>query len=457
MLGQILLLMEEDTGWATDETKKRLKGLQFRTQGGGWADVSHLLTGGRDSADEEELLRHDLAPLSRRLHQDYYLGLHEAKVAPGLEFFILCRERMQASVEDLSKWILEAEGDVKHAALVYLVKGEQRNKVSDMVRGQGWLAAVLNDEAMLGILDVGQRRELKRLLATDEQIDKGLGHDPDEDSSPPSPTIGIGEALKRIEAWWKREGRLWADDYRRRIYPNQGIKLAIDPDTGRFDRSSWLILFALGSFQGMGRTQEEQHRGFIEHCQRLGWWKTFAESDPKQNPEEWMTIIEKYAESQHEDEEWAQWIAQFPKLYRLSRWMKDYVELFLSIDRFNEPFCLDGLLTPKANSHFQGGGIDVPPLNRTLKVGAHLVVRELLHHGVISNPLAIPHAYAPIERVRRLFERFDEPVENSQDLYGLLKQHLEGGDATFGGAFDIPLRIVAADEGRQQQLFDLDV
>ena len=34
----------------------------------------------------------------------------------------------------------------------------------------------------------------------------------------------------------------------------------------------------------------------------------------------------------------AQWLAQFPKLYRLRRWLDDYVALFRSMDRFQESF-----------------------------------------------------------------------------------------------------------------------
>lgn len=39
----------------------------------------------------------------------------------------------------------------------------------------------------------------------------------------------------------------------------------------------------------------------------------------------WMWIIEDYAENQHDNEKWLLWIGQFPKLYRLARWLDDYV------------------------------------------------------------------------------------------------------------------------------------
>ena len=133
--------------------------------------------------------------------------------------------------------------------------------------------------------------------------------------------------------------------------------------------------------------------------------------------------------------------------------MDDYVELFLSIDRFAEPFLFQDVLTPRANHHYQGGGIDTPALNRTLKLGGHLVVRELLRHGIISSQLAIPHAYAPIDRIQRLFDQFNIPIDSSQKIYELLCKHLGEAQATFNGYYDIPLRIVAGDQELQNSLF----
>jgi hypothetical protein len=133
--------------------------------------------------------------------------------------------------------------------------------------------------------------------------------------------------------------------------------------------------------------------------------------------------------------------------------MNDYVELFLSIDRFDEPFLIEDVLTPRANRHYQGGGIDPPPLNRTLRLGSHLVIRELLRHRIIRSPFAFPHAYAPIDRIQRLFDQFNISIASSQEIYELLCAHLGKEQATFNGHYDIPLRIVAGDQELQNSLF----
>ena len=228
----------------------------------------------------------------------------------------------------------------------------------------------------------------------------------------------------------------------------------LEPGNSRksLSRSSWFMLFALGSFQGMGRTQEEQHRNFVRHCQERGWWDVFTDSDPREEPERWMNIIEEYADAQHDDEEWAQWLGQFPKLYRLRRWLNDYAEVFQSINQYTERFTLDAVLSPRSNPHLQGGGVDAPPLARTLKVGSHLVVRELLHQGVIENPLAVPLAYAPIERIGNFFGAFGETVSTSEQIHQLLERHLGKDGATFSGDYDIPLRIISSDNSLRRQL-----
>ena len=165
-----------------------------------------------------------------------------------------------------------------------------------------------------------------------------------------------------------------------------------------------------------------------------------------------MNIIEEYAEAQYNDEEWTQWLAQFPKLYRLRRWLDDYAELFLSINRLEQPFTLDTVLAPRANPVFQGGGVDAPPLTRTLNLGSHLVIRELLHRGVITNPLAVPHAYAPIKRIKDFFDRFNRRIGSAKDIYAWLERYLGERDSVFGGDYDIPLRIASSDDSILRRL-----
>ena len=445
-LGRLRLLTEEEPDWTSDDLRLRLGGLRFRSEANTWVEARDLLALDGPGLDRDEPRRHALAPAACRLHADYYLKNGES---PAVTFFLVCRQRMEAPAEKLAQWVLDADSvDAMAAALQYLADGELWDRVGERVRGRSWLSSALYDDRLLNRLTAEQLDKLRRWLLSSIQIEQAAGGKLEE---PIFSHVDLPTALERIYKWWTTEGDQQAEAYRNRLYPH-ALTLTPDPETGRICQSSWFMLLALGSFQGMGRTREEHHCGFIRHCQERGWWDIFTTTDPRQEPEKWMNIIEEYAEAQHDDEEWAQWLAQFPKLYRLRAWLDDYVELFLSIDRFQERFALNTTLAPRSNPHFQRGGIDAPPLTRTLRVGSHLVIRELLHHRVLRTPFAIPHAYAPIGRVRNFFGALGTAVDTSEHIHQILTDHLGEDEATFSGDYDIPLRIVAMNGTLRDQL-----
>ncbi len=454
VLGRLRLLTEDTSDWSSDDLQGRLSKLLFRSEADEWVDTRNLLALHGGGLDGEEPRRHELSPPESRLHSDYYIETDG--VWPAVVFFQVCRRRMDAPVEKLAQWIQNADSvEAKFTALKYLADGEIGERVAEQVRGKGWLQSALNVPALMEGLTAEQVDRLRRRLASDDQIERAVTDyaQGSESGEGIMPGVGLPTALERLYDWWSGERHQGATAYRNRLYP-WPLNYETDQETGRveLDDPSWFLLLALGSFQGMGRTREEQHRNFIRGCQVRGSWEIFTGSDPHEEPERWMDIIEEYAEAQDDDEEWAQWLAQFPKLYRLRRWLDDYVTLFLSIDRFQEQFTLDTILAPRTNPDFQGGGIDAPPLTRTLKVGSHLVIRELLHHGVLQNPLAVPHAYAPISRVQEFFGQFGVSIETSEEIHQLLTEHLGEDRATFGGDYDVPLRIISADDSLRRQL-----
>ena len=453
VLGRLRLLTEEEKDWESDDLQDRLRELRFRSEADEWTAARKLLAvHGR--LDPDEPRRHKLAPPEFRLHPDYYTEMDDER--PAVAFFLVCRQRMEAPAEMLAQWVLDADSvEARSTALVYLADGDLGERVAERVRGQGWLRIALNDPGLVKGLTGEKQDKLRRHLVSASQLEQVVAADTDspERQVPDNSHLDLPTALELLHRWWSENRRQRAEAYRDRLYP-QELAITPEPDAdGRnLSDSSWFMLLALGSFQGMGRTREEQHRNFIRRCQAHGWWDIFAERDPKEAPDLWMNIIEEYAEAQHDDEEWVQWLAQFPKLYRLRRWLNDYVDLFLSINRYKEKFTLDGILAPRSNPNLQGGGIGAPSLTRTLKIGSHLVIRELLHHGVIENPIAIPHAYAPIERIRDFFHKFGTDVSTSEDIYRVLKDHLGEDRATFSGDYDIPLRIISSDDSLRRKL-----
>jgi hypothetical protein len=134
----------------------------------------------------------------------------------------------------------------------------------------------------------------------------------------------------------------------------------------------------------------------------------------------------------------------FARLYRVARWLGVYVNVFRTVDqRAANQF--GPLLNPGADPIFQGDeAAAAPSLERSLRNGQHLVIRELLRTGVLTSQHAERRAFIPSWSVRQFFSDlgFDEP-NSSEEIYEILSEALD--DPTFGGDFDIPLRIVAHD------------
>ena len=221
-------------------------------------------------------------------------------------------------------------------------------------------------------------------------------------------------------------------------------------------RAAWMNLFLLGCLHTMGRTQPEQHRDFIHKCQNKGWIDVFADSQIK--AEKWINVLEEYCEE--DDDEYKQWMKQFITIFRLSRWLKEYAEAFLSIKNKTQKFDLNSITMPKTNQDFQGTGINAPSIKRELGIGACFIIRELIRKKIIDNSYAYEHCYVPVKRVRNIFgslgcyvsEKAD--IYDSKSIYNFLAKNLEGKDFTFDLCFDIPFLIIADDKDLKSRFFN---
>jgi hypothetical protein len=254
--------------------------------------------------------------------------------------------------------------------------------------------------------------------------------------------VSSQEKLRIIAQWWEAEGRGKQKlRYEQQFWPaNVSRDFAVDP----VDRRAWMTLFGLGLTQRMGRVKDSQHRGFIQSLDSKGWWNVFCNVKPQDDAFAWFKVLEEYGEKQIDNEEFGLWMDNFAKLYRVARWLDVYVHVFRTIDqRADNQF--GALLNPGADPIFQGDDeASAPSVERSLRNGQHLVIRELLRTGVLKSAHAERRAFIPSWSVRQFFSGlgFDEP-QSSEEIYLILSAALE--DPTFGGDFDIPLRIIAHD------------
>lgn len=407
-------------------------------------------------SDNDEMLRADFAPDDRVLSEEY--------TEECVELFRICRAGFSAPVKDMVDWALDAQADDQQLAVInYLLHGELNYEFAEKLRGEGrysWLAEIracssfqmLNREEQEQVLWL-----LKIYIPTD---------DSEDESEDASHRFNPELVLARIAEWWNTHEEGLVARYERAVYP-LGQPPSISADffpSDIDDRENWLTLLLLGAMQTIGRTRPEQHRSFIELFKREGGLRVFC--DPAQSWERWMGVLDNYLDTESEDHRFYQWMSRFPSIVQLAKWLHEYPECFLNIDRIDCDFQLAQITRPRNSPLFQGGGPDAPSLTRTLGIGANFVVRELMRLKVIENHRAYPYCYMPTQGVRQLLERLGcdglddfsaSRWERSKVIHAFLVEHMGAEEATFGQCFDIPLWLVARDKVLQLRFFNEDL
>jgi hypothetical protein len=391
--------------------------------------VSSQLTG------HDENIIAGFAPLDHLLDDDY-----EEK--ESLEFFLRCRNSRSLRSYDIAEFILGADDNqTRRSALIYLGQGQNAKDVAILIRMQlsgSWLEHLDMYLELVKDLPNETRLEIRLRLFPESLVYTGP-------LILPNFALDSCEKLASIARWWEKIGRQnFLERYQQQFWPhNVSRNFEVDP----IDRRAWMTLFGLGLMQRFGRVKDSQNRGFIQSLDDKGWWSVFCNVNPDHDGvEKWINVLKEYCEKQIDDEEYSLWMDNFARLFRIARWLEMYVHVFRTIDQRTENE-FGSVLNPSADSIFQGDDdLSAPSLNRSLKKGQNLVIRELLRIKVLDSYEAKRRAFIPSFGVRQLFVKlgYAEP-ESSEDIYQIL---VDSGldDPTFGGDFDIPLRIIAYGE-----------
>ena len=287
----------------------------------------------------------------------------------------------------------------------------------------------------------------------------GLTDQVDEPEPEPPPPLDPKDVLARLFDWWQEEGLAWTQRYERRLYPTGRLPSIQETfcakDLG--DRREWLTLLLLASLHTIGRTRLEQHRNFLSRCDEKGWLDVFAAGD--YDARRWMEVIENYLEDPAGSHDYYQWMKQFVVMFQISRWLPEYVESFLQINRRRASFALDAITAPRTDAANSGGGPDAPALTRALGFGVCFVLRELTRLGILQQELAHRHCYVPAGRVCEVLEAIGCPdlrslpaTIRSSAIHKFLVENMEEGRATFGLSFDLPLLALDEDVELQRKL-----
>lgn len=413
--------------------------LLFMAEDGSWQLGSDLL---KDRNAPEEGLCILFADSRNVLNSSYTGTARNFAIERGARWFL--------APYTIAGWIFRSSSSAaREAGLRYLLCGAQSFAVREQLRlGRigTWLESIQVDSAVLAPFSPDERQQLVAMLNPG-----GLDYLPPT-IEPPVTTVLHEAALERIFEWWTDERDELLPKYEKNFWPESIPRKFEDPAGG--DRQSWMTLFALGLMQRLGRTRDFQHRGFIDFTDSKGWWPVFCNIPPQHDPDAWMNILKDYAEQPNADEKYIRWMDCFPSLYRIARWMEAYSHVFLSLDQ-RTPRELAAYLAPNEDPVLDGSDILAPSLRNSLRLGQHLVVRELLRAGTLKSDTAQSLAYMPNFRLRTLFAQIGYPSPDTGIAISQILRSALGDRAGFHGDYDIPLLILAGSSDLQARVLDI--
>ena len=270
----------------------------------------------------------------------------------------------------------------------------------------------------------------------------------------PVPVVDSDTFFDRLSEWWDDdavrsevtadyESRTWPEWLRRDGGISDGLQAGSE--------DSWLALLVLGACQSLGRTRDEQHRGFLERAYGEGWWDVFKNPD---DDGAWMRMLREWQDEASGTLPYARWMSLFPTIYQLSRYRDVYVRLLKSVgQRRDNMYDVRRLLAPKVDQALSGAGTHFGAPPAPLNMGLHWVLRELVRLRVVEGEHLYSDCWMPSDQVFRLLgpfglDRPDDAMSNPQKaraIFEFMAAELDTATPNLHRAFDIPIRHVASD------------
>ena len=429
---------------------------KFRAQDGAWRPVRELNC---DAYGDEEALICGFAPPQTLLHRNY--------VGASLDFFKVARARSGygRNVSLLWEWANRAgDEDSRRAVLKYVIDGRQNRALAAELRKDrpSWLPQnekLIEDPLLTDWTDEDKKR-LLIMLGGHRRLT--TANDPD----PMLPATVAGRVLEAIHAWWRESGTGEREAYAHRAYPERFSPSRLRASD---DRTAWFTMFALACYQSLGRTQDEQHRGFIGPGIRDGWWQDLARSRPPADVQPWLARLERWSVPEALKQDFLPWKRTLVDLYTVARHLDTYIHVFHILPRIiceHGPVSLRDAHRPTYWPKMERTRLDAAPLDRSLGIGANWMLRELVHYGVYDKDdedLIAPYCWATTRRVRILLNNLQRrafvesaDMDASRSVYEFIKKHIGPDRARFDGDFDLPMQLVTRTAYRDvlRQCFD---
>jgi hypothetical protein len=442
------------------EVEQAAAELRFRAADGSARAPRELLLSGdvaaaRGAEFQEQARLAGFAPSHAMLHSEY-----AAEDALRLFLFARARSGFGFQPAELGTWAMSAADDsARSAVLVYLVRGDQRDALSSLLRRHrpAWLPPTFDDMPR-GLLSGLDEREVSMLrVSLGERFPPSVGSDGELESLVGEVAQGDAkEELEAIHEWWglNRDRELQTfEGGERGLYPQFFDSGALRGTSGADEqRVAWFTLFAIAAFHTLGRTRDSQHLGFLQAAENGGWWRELALSRPPDEPEPWIARLNEWSEPRLASEAFRPWRNLIADLYGVARWLEEYREVFLAMPHLaarDGKLSFSGLLKPSSYAPLARLGVDAGSLDRALGIGGPFVVRELTRFGVLfpASHMA-PYCWVPTRRVREMLCRLGWDgdltagfADQSPSIYNFVRQAVGDERADFHGDFCLPLQI----------------
>lgn len=438
------LVITEDLFKALSDNEKKglkecLKKLKFQSIGSDFFNSKQLMIMDKKYR-KEEYLRGSFAPEDKILSESYNQN--------GVNFLVFCRCELgfSAEVKTLTKWSNDANTKVKKTAVLnYIKNGELGSLLASSLRDQiflpEWLIRLREENINSDLLVDFDYHSQGVILAQ-------LGFREERSSYNRLDSYEVVTKAKEIDwddviKYWKANKDVSIKRYEDSMYPSFFDKSKITNDTEDEQvRKNWMILFILGITHTFGFENTASNRRFIERIERndlLRFISNYGNKEKKQ-PELWIEkYIDPFIDSSVNNEEYRIWLNSFSSIYTISKYLDVY------IIRFHEGIKLPdrGLkksLFPKTDYDSYE---NLPPLNRSLNMGANFILRELVrfNNGNIEDENIFNDCFVPRKNIRELFDLDINKgsFEDSKIIYKEIVNKVGKENATFNYSFDLAI------------------
>lgn len=212
--------------------------------------------------------------------------------------------------------------------------------------------------------------------------------------------------------------------------------------------SEWFILFILAIYQSRPFCRDLNNKSFLNKLDKQDktghLLEKLGENKPSKNPQVWIDVILDFLDGKSYEQEYFSWFNEFAKMVEMSEWKDVYMQILGDMNRLPEKE-KHNILTPEAINEYSGTGLrKAPTIDRTIRIGFSLIIRELIRKGILNPEKKVDKfAFMPKARCIKfvLGETSDPHSVESTDLYKRIIEEIGEEKARFDGYYDIPLLL----------------